>query len=227
MSYVSRVTSWLGRVMQERWLHLLAASSPVFAALWLWKVKPGGSARRLELGSLSEAIAAGVGTIALVVLIRNEHRDRQEALELEREKAQTERRAQASRVTAWAVDVTSITIDASAFMEYEIRLRNASESAIYSHSILLSPDFDSPWAAGWGDDLGAVGPGETLTHQHRVPSGPGEEHPWPPPIALLFTDGAGRSWMRSPDGRLTEQPARRRPTARWQEPPGRQPYDWT
>lgn len=144
------------------------------------------------IGAAAEAFSA-VGTVGAFLvgfaLLRREHRR-------EADRAEDERRAQASRISAW-VEATS---RPGAPRRVEFHIHNASEMPIYEVELPLAlPGRQEPEQAD--EFIGLIPPGQTV--RRPAPAEWQRAYVEPEPIPIEFLDSAGRRWLRDEQGALS------------------------
>jgi hypothetical protein len=137
-----------------------------------------------------EAFAA-VGTVGAFLLgfllLRREHKR-------EAERAEDERRAQASRISAW-VEAYRRT---DGTREIALHIHNASDMPIYEVELPQpTPSPDEPAE----EFIGLVPPGQTI--RRRASAEWLRSYIEPEPVPIEFLDSAGRRWSRDEQGTLT------------------------
>ena len=109
-----------------------------------------------------------------------------------RAEAQDRRTAQARLVSAWLSDYLP---ESQPFPELVILVRNGSAEPAYSVNV----NVDVGPRGAFTRRLGTLGPGETRELRIAIPGQPRSDDPGP---AIMFTDSAGRPWLRGPSGTL-------------------------
>lgn len=134
---------------------------------------------------------AAIGTVGAFLLgfllLRREHRR-------EADRAEDERRAQASRISAWIEAYRKP--DGS--REVAFHIHNASDMPIYEVELPL-PGLSQDEPAE--EFIGLVPPGQTI--RRLAPAGWRRSYIEPEPVQIEFLDSAGRRWTRDEQGALT------------------------
>lgn len=144
------------------------------------------------IGAAAEAFSA-VGTVGAFLvgfaLLRREHRR-------EADRAEDERRAQASRISAWVEAVQGTSGARRVFFH----IHNASEMPIYEVELPLAlPGRQEPEQAD--EFIGLIPPGQTV--RRPAPAEWQRAYVEPEPIPIEFLDSAGRRWLRDEQGALS------------------------
>lgn len=135
-------------------------------------------------------VFASIGTVGAFItgflLLRREHRR-------EAERTEDERRAQASKVSAWVELFRAI--DGS--RELMLHVHNSSDMPIYEAELPLpTRGGDEPQT----EFIGLVPPGQTV--RRRAPQDWLATYVGPEPIEIEFLDSAGWQWRRNEQGAL-------------------------
>lgn len=144
------------------------------------------------VGTAAEVFSA-IGTVGAFVvgfvLLRREHHR-------EAERAEDERRAQASRISAW-VEATN---PPGTPRRVEFHIHNASDMPIYEVELpRVLPDRQEAEHADVF--IGLVPPGRTI--RRPAPAEWQRTYVEPEPILVEFLDSAGRRWVRDEQGSLS------------------------
>lgn len=144
----------------------------------------------------SDWIAAGAETFSAVgtvgaflvgfILLRREHRR-------EAGRAEDERRAQASRISAWI----EAHRQADGTRQVAFHIHNSSQMPIYEVELPLPIPSQTEPA---GEFIGLVPPGQTV--RRAAPAEWQRTYVEPEPIQIEFLDSAGRRWVRDEQGSL-------------------------
>jgi hypothetical protein len=131
--------------------------------------------------SAGAEVFSAVGTVGAFLLafglLRREHRR-------EAERAEDQRRAQASQISACAREVA-------------FHIHNASDMPIYEVALPLpAPAGEEPAE----EFIGLVPPGQTI--RRPAPAGWRRSYTGPEPVQVEFLDSAGRRWTRDEQGTL-------------------------
>lgn len=141
--------------------------------------------------STSAEIFSAIGTVGAFllgfILLRREHRR-------EADRAEDERRAQATRISAWIE--ARRRPDGTHELTYHVH--NASEMPIYDVSL----PHPTPTDAGGAEEfIGLVPPGQAV--RRPAPDAWLRTYVEPEPIQIEFLDSTGRRWNRDEQGALT------------------------
>ncbi|QSB14038.1 hypothetical protein JQS43_21245 [Natronosporangium hydrolyticum] len=144
------------------------------------------------IGAGAEVFAA-VGTVGAFLvgflLLRREHRR-------EAERAEDERRAQASRISAWVEAHRK----PDGIRQVAFHIHNASEMPIYEVELPSAvPDQPDPEQAA--EFIGLIPPGQTV--RRPAPAEWQRTYVEAEPIQIEFLDSAGRRWVRDEQGALS------------------------
>lgn len=141
--------------------------------------------------STGAEVFSAVGTVGAFLvgflLLRREH-------QREAERAEDERRAQASRISAWV----EARRRPDGTREIALHIHNASEMPIYEVELPLQAPAGEQEATE--EFVGLVPPGQTT---RPAPAEWARSYIEPEPVQIEFLDSAGRRWLRDEQGTLT------------------------
>jgi hypothetical protein len=140
--------------------------------------------------SAGAEVFSAVGTVGAFLLafglLRREHRR-------EAERAEDQRRAQASQISAWVEALRR----PDGAREVAFHIHNASDMPIYEVALPLpAPAGEEPAE----EFIGLVPPGQTI--RRPAPAGWRRSYTGPEPVQVEFLDSAGRRWTRDEQGTL-------------------------
>ncbi|HEY8474309.1 MAG TPA: hypothetical protein VIL37_16970 [Natronosporangium sp.] len=140
--------------------------------------------------STAAEVFSAVGTVGAFwigfLLLRREHRR-------EADRAEEERRAQASQISAWVEAYRR----ADGTREVAFHIHNASDMPIYEVALPLPEPTHQEQSEEF---IGLVPPGQTI--RRTAPAEWQRAYREPEPVQIEFLDSAGRRWTRDEQGTL-------------------------
>ncbi len=192
---------------------VLIAAGAVFGGRASWGNVPTWM---LAVTMLLAFIAAALAALVTYELLGIQSRRDALAAEERRQRAEAQRRAQASRVAAWygrwssVVKSQGMAADHREWTRWGAIITNASDLPVYnvrvSFCVAVEPSAGLTWRHGerYMGALRLVPPGEEnveMPDHLRAEEASGNEQPaWL--VAIEFTDASGGRWLRDPRGRL-------------------------